>query len=379
MRMEPAAAERAERLAREERAERLAHEERVAQREERAAERAATTRAEKLAREERAAAAEAARKLYELLAASLGSVLAQRLPPPLSKSASPAQSGSPGAAGALAGGAGGGGGGGGASASGGRSPADAGGGRSPHGSGSNSPLGRTAPAGAQEALQAAFAAAAAAPDAPPLAALPALPCPASALLPAGLAFAHRLCGTFGSVATSFLDPADFAIVMNAEGVPIIQPASADKPGMSFFLVTRETSAVLRAAHSFRGAAQNGCQAFPLRALPDTLSLVVDRVQLADAQGTPVLLHASLAPTQPMDSNAFLAELRQWRGVLPCDMKGAAGAQDCLREHGGEEARFGSTSCRGARALVGAAAAKLAAQAHPAAAAQPACGSPGAPA
>jgi hypothetical protein len=168
--------------------------------------------------------------------------------------------------------------------------------------------------------------------------------------------------------------------MGTEGAGVIQPASAAKPGgMSFFLVTRETRAVLQGAHSFRGAAQSGCQAFPLGALPASLSLVVDSVQLKDELGAPVLLHASLAPKQPMTSNAFLDAVRQWQGALPCALEGGAGAQDCLAEQeGGEEAR--ARVYRKARALVAAAAAKLAAQALPGAtAAQPAGGSPGAPA
>ena len=375
---ERAAAIEAERLAREERAaeraaaivaEQLAREERAAERvsarEERAVERAATIEAERLAREERAAAAQ---KLYELLAASLGSAAGQRFPPPPAISAGPAPSGSAGGAGAPVGGAGG------ASAVGGASPAD---GSSPAGAGStrsstgaNSPRSRAPPAGAREALVDAFTLAA--PGVPPPSALPALPCPASEVQ--GVAFAHRLCSPFGGVAHSFLVPSDFSIVLSAEGVGVIQPASTSKPGMSFFLVTRESSAVVQAAHFFRGATQGGCQAFPLSTLPAALSLVVDAVQVKDAQSAPVLLHASLAPKQPMTSNDFLEALRQWRGVLPCALEGGAGAQDCLAGQGGEAARAGG--CRWAGSLVAAAAAKLAAQAHPGAAAQPAGGSPG---
>ena len=120
---------------------------------------------------------------------------------------------------------------------------------------------------------------------------------------------------------------------------MIQPAdpSTGKPGMSFFIVSREEAAVVQAAHSFRGAAQCGCEAFPLDRLPPTLSLVADKVQLMDEHGTPVLLHASLAPKQPMSRMDFLAELRKWQGVLPCSMEGAAGAQDCVCESEEEEA------------------------------------------
>ena len=54
------------------------------------------------------------------------------------------------------------------------------------------------------------------------------------------------------------------------------------------------------------------------------------MQLASAQGAPVLLHASLAPAQAMSPTEFLAALHSWQGVLPCAIEGA-GALDCLGE------------------------------------------------
>jgi len=160
---------------------------------------------------------------------------------------------------------------------------------------------------------------------------------------------------------------------------MIQPAdpATGKPGMSFFIVSREEAAVVQAAHAFRGAAQCGCEAFPLDRLPPTLSLVADKVQLMDEHGTPVLLRASLSPKQPMSRMDFLAELRKWQGVLPCSMEGAAGAQDCVCEsEEGEACSDGSSSPT--RALLTSAVAKLHALsvgAHTARA-QPVGGSPG---
>jgi hypothetical protein len=190
----------------------------------------------------------------------------------------------------------------------------------------------------------------------------------------------------GAVVVQFL-PATAAAVRHLQIFADQAPLAAGGAGggggygMSFFLVTCEQPAVVRAAHAFRGAAPGGCYGFPLDTLPSSLSLVVDKVLVSDSHGSPVLLHASLAPAQPMSEGDFLVALRQWQGVLPCSIEGAGGAQqqqvDCLFEADGEGAREGS--CGGASVLVASAAAKLAAlmlgQARPAAV-PPAGGSPG---
>ena len=348
--------------------------ERTAERRELALERTAERRelaAE--ARESRTGAAEAQAALARELRAGLAAFLAvgaQRVAlPGTAHSGSPAtHSGSPAgaAAAAAAGGAGG-------------SEGGAGGGRSSHGSGASSPLkgqGRKALASdAQVALLAAFAAAA-----KPLAPLPALPFPASLLAGLGLSFAHRLCPTIGGALNIAPARADFSLAPGTrELLPQAAGGGAHGAGMSFFLVTCEQPAVVKAAHTFRGTVAGGCYCYPLGALPPQLSLVVDKVQVSDAHGSPVLLHASLAPAQPMGEADFLAALRQWQGVMLCSIEGAGGAQqvDCLFEADGEGAREGS--CSGASALVASAAAKLATlvhgQARPAVA-PPAGGSPG---
>ena len=158
---------------------------------------------------------------------------------------------------------------------------------------------------------------------------------------------------------------------------MIQPAAAatGRPGLSFFIVASRERAVEQAAHAFRGAAPWGCQCFPLDKLPSSLMLMVDKVQLTDALGAPVLLHASLAPVAAMSPQDFMAALRQWQGILPCAMEGAGGALGCPCEPGCEEACAGS-SCAATLATLAGAAAKLAALLHKAAAAQPMGGSPG---
>ena len=233
---------------------------------------------------------EAQRREMEALRASLGSAggVQRTALPGTAHSGSPAtHSGSPtGAAAAPAGGAS--------------------GGHSSQGSGTSSPKGKSRKAleaEALEALRAAFAAAAAAaaaeglPAAKPLALLPALPFPASRLGGFGLRFAHRLCSTIGGALNIAPARADFCA---APGTLELLPAAGGGggSGMSFFLVTSERPAVVRAAHAFRGAAPGGCYAFPLDALPSTLSLVVDKVQVFDQHGSLVLLHASLAPLCP---------------------------------------------------------------------------------
>jgi hypothetical protein len=103
-------------------------------------------------------------------------------------------------------------------------------------------------------------------------------------------------------------------------------------------------------------------------------LLVDRVQVADAFGAPVLLHASLAPVAAMSPKDFMAALRQWQGVLPCAIEGAGGALDCAYEPPGECA---GSSCTATLATLAGAAAKLSALLRkPAAAQPPAGGSPG---
>jgi hypothetical protein len=162
------------------------------------------------------------------------------------------------------------------------------------------------------------------------------------------------------------------------GILLPADSATGKPGASFFLVTREAPAVVRAAHAYRGAAHGGCSAYPLDKLPLSLSLVVDKVQLHDARGAAVLLHASLAPAQAMGEADFIAALREWQGALPCAIEGSAeGAQDCHYEVGGGGEARAEGSCAEAQALVASAAAQLAALMRPAAAAQPAGGSPGA--
>ena len=53
-------------------------------------------------------------------------------------------------------------------------------------------------------------------------------------------------------------------------------------------------------------------------------------------GAPVLLHASLAPTQAMSSAVFMVALQQWQGVLPCSIEGAGGTQGCLYESSSDD-------------------------------------------
>ena len=257
--------------------------------------------------------------------------------------------------------------------------AGAGGGRSPHShssSGSHSPPGvssrKALSMAAQEALLTEFAAE---PGAPPL---PATPFPISRLQSRGIYFAHRTRASIGEAGAGS-DPPVLADFNTAPG-GLLLPADPSKgsPGMSFFIVTRETPAVLRAAHAFRGVAPGRCSAYPLDKLPAALSLVVDRVQLCSARGEAVMLHASLAPAKAMSEGEFLAALRQWEGVQLCAMEGSAsGALDCLYEPGGEEEACAWGSCPEAHALVASGARKLAAELARPAAAQPAGGSPGA--
>ena len=152
--------------------------------------------------------------------------------------------------------------------------AGAGGGRSPHShssSGSHSPTGvssrKALSMAAQDALQTAFAAE---PGAPPL---PATPFPISRLQSRGIFFAHRTRASIGEAGAGSDAPvlADF----NTAPWGMLLPADPSKgtPGMSFFIVTRETPAVLRAAHAFRGVAPGRCSAYPLGQLPAALSLV----------------------------------------------------------------------------------------------------------
>jgi hypothetical protein len=329
------------RLAREERAGREAREaqERAAARAEardadqaREAREALERAEERKARSADSAAAQVAQaaELRELLTRLLAPQPGAALPAPprhsLSAGTSPTRSPGGGVLAGAAPPAGGGGGGGGGGDSSGRA--------SSRGSGASSPLGaggqrrKAAAAAAEGALLAAFGAAS------PTAPLPGLPFAFSQLLLCGLGTAHRLC-TFPAVAALLPSLADFECTVEG-GVRMLLPAdpATGRNGMSFFIVASKDGAVVRAAHAYRGAGAGCCYALPLARLPASLSLVVDKVQLASAQGTPVLLHASLAPRQAMSPEAFLAALGAWQGVLPCDIEGA-GAQDCLCGEGRE--------------------------------------------
>ena len=195
---------------------------------------------------------------------------------------------------------------------------DVGDGRASPASVSGSSLGqnrRAQAAAARELLLSAFANAA---QAAPL--LPSLPFSAPLLLQNGLTFAHRQRTSFALDESPWtLSLSDFDCTLEG-GTLLLQPASSatGKPGMSFFIATCEDAEVGRAAHSFRGAGGlGGCLVYPLDAVPDVLSLVVDSFLVQDAGGAPVLLHASLAPREAMSIPAFLAALSQWKGVQPC--------------------------------------------------------------
>ncbi len=101
---------------------------------------------------------------------------------------------------------------------------------------------------------------------------------------------------WGSSSSSSSSAPCLALSPCERGAILLRLASptTGKPGMSFFIVISQDVALVQAAHSFCGGGElGGCQAYPRDAVPARLSLMVDAVQVSDADGAPVLLHASV--------------------------------------------------------------------------------------
>jgi hypothetical protein len=227
----------------------------------------------------------------------------------------------------------------------------------------------------------------------------------AALHELNIVFAHRINIDYAQT-TNLLLPSDFLSELQEDGSFVLlpaDPAGTGKRGMSFMLVTSETASVLTAAHSFRGAANFGCHAYPLNKLPACFSLVADKVHLtaggaAGSGGVPVLLHASLSPKTRMKATDFGVALQQWQACAQvCCMVGAAGEGDCLcdssswassvegeeqenqpeeEQESGHCSAAANAACSAARATVEGAAAKLSSTSGMAASVQPPGGSPG---
>jgi hypothetical protein len=151
------------------------------------------------------------------------------------------------------------------------------------------------------------------------------PFPAQALLTRGARFAHRVAfkGLVG-------DGRDFGSAMEGATFMLLPPVESGKAGMSFFIPLSDAPEVLLAAHAYHGAA-SGCLAYPLDAMPPSMALVVDKVQVvgAGAAGAPIMLHASLSALERMPLLAFSTALESWEGRQVCLPAGAGAPDACF--------------------------------------------------
>ena len=160
-----------------------------------------------------------------------------------------------------------------------------------------------------------------------------LPYSLSELLTKNVEYAHRVAckGTHG-------ESKDFETCLEGTNTMLLPPTSR-KHGLSFFIPLSKNEAVLRAAHAYHGTAHS-CLAYPLRNVPNGLSLTIDKVQVSSGvtgNNVPIMLHASLSTNANMSISTFTSKVESWleRHLCIIDASGKIDNESCFEKDIGD--------------------------------------------
>ena len=147
----------------------------------------------------------------------------------------------------------------------------------------------------------------------------------SDLMRLGVLHAHRAAGR-GCVGES----KDFEIDIDSDGLTtMLLPPTSSKAGMSFFILLSKSQDVLKEAHTYHSVRH--CIAYPLNSVPDGMALKIDKAQVStsgDADGKPIMLHASLSTISAMSIKNFTDKITSWSGMCACLISAAGESSDC---------------------------------------------------
>jgi hypothetical protein len=113
-----------------------------------------------------------------------------------------------------------------------------------------------------------------------------------------------------------------------EGLFGVNVLPTPNKGLSFFTVLSDSPGVLAAVHAMKGKGlsnHKGCVFWRLSDLPASLSLTFDKVSECTPAGVPIVLHATVSPSEEMPLAGFQEALKSWAKPMSCALKAAGDA------------------------------------------------------